>query len=62
MVVPTGGGVLLLLAASMMWPAGCSPEKRYRVLSFFFDGVPDPAEAAAIASGASLTAPPAARR
>jgi predicted CXXCH cytochrome family protein len=23
---------------------GCAPEKRYKVLSFFFDGVPNPAE------------------
>jgi predicted CXXCH cytochrome family protein len=35
---------LLLVAA--VW-AGCSIEKHYRILSFFFDGVPDPALIAA---------------
>jgi predicted CXXCH cytochrome family protein len=33
-------GVALVLAAIVA--GGCSAEKRYRVLSFFFDGVPDP--------------------
>src|SRR5512139_3378133 len=31
-------GILMTLLA-----AGCSPEARYRTLSFFFDGVPPPA-------------------
>ena len=33
-------GVAVMLAAVVA--GGCSSEKRYRVLSFFFDGVPDP--------------------
>jgi predicted CXXCH cytochrome family protein len=33
--------VLGMLAASVVW-LGCSPKKHYKVLSFFFDGVPDP--------------------
>ncbi len=32
--------VLVLLLASVL--AGCAPATRYRTLSFFFDGVPDP--------------------
>ena len=30
-----------LMLGAILW-AGCSPEKNYEVLSFFFDGVPDP--------------------
>jgi len=36
----TGIAALLVIAA-------CSPETRYRTLSFFFDGVPDPSKQAA---------------
>jgi predicted CXXCH cytochrome family protein len=42
--------VFLLLVASIIWP-GCSAEKHYKVLSFFFDGVPTPQERAAAAAG-----------
>lgn len=40
---------LLLIAgtAGMLAVAACSPETRYRTLSFFFDGVPDPARQSA---------------
>lgn len=44
---PRGGVVaalltaVLLLSATSQW-LGCTPEKHYKVLSFFFDGVPDP--------------------
>lgn len=31
----------LLLLATSQW-MGCSPERHYKTLSFFFDGVPDP--------------------
>lgn len=34
---------LMLLALSGLWLGmGCSPKKHYKLLSFFFDGVPDP--------------------
>jgi predicted CXXCH cytochrome family protein len=51
-------GVCLLLAGALLW-AGCgTPEQRYKTLSFFFDGVPDPVEQARLAealkSGGSL--------
>jgi len=41
------GRRLLWWLSLMLWLcvgtwAGCTPERRYRVLSFFFDGVPDP--------------------
>ena len=33
----------LVLLMTLIWSAGCgTPHERYRVLSFFFDGVPDP--------------------
>lgn len=32
---------MALVTASALW-FGCSPKKHYKVLSFFFDGVPDP--------------------
>ena len=31
---------ILCIALGSFW--GCSPQKRYQVLSFFFDGVPAP--------------------
>ncbi len=34
-------GVLLCLCAAGAW-VGCSVERNYKVLTFFFDGVPDP--------------------
>lgn len=34
-------GAALLLSATSQW-LGCTPQKHYKVLSFFFDGVPDP--------------------
>lgn len=37
---PVFYGLLLVLAIIMI--VGCTPERRYKVLSFFFDGVPDP--------------------
>jgi predicted CXXCH cytochrome family protein len=45
-------GVLLVVASSMLWP-GCTsdPQQRYRVLSFFFDGVPDPSLQATVDGG-----------
>jgi predicted CXXCH cytochrome family protein len=33
--------------AGLLAVSGCSPETRYRTLSLFFDGVPDPAKQAA---------------
>ncbi len=37
---PVLSGSLLLLAITLF--LGCTAERRYKVLSFFFDGVPDP--------------------
>ncbi|MHC4448399.1 MAG: cytochrome c3 family protein, partial [Planctomycetota bacterium] len=37
-------GVVAGIAAAALW-AGCSVEKHYALLSFFFDGVPDPSAA-----------------
>lgn len=34
-------GAMLLLVPAALW-AGCSAQTRYKVMSFFFDGVPDP--------------------
>src|SRR5689334_20334989 len=33
--------ILSCLAIACFW-AGCTAQKKYQVLSFFFDGVPDP--------------------
>jgi predicted CXXCH cytochrome family protein len=33
-----------VVVSSTMW-TGCSPQKHYKLLSFFFDGVPDPSQA-----------------
>lgn len=41
--------LLLMLCAG----AGCDPQARYRTLSFFFDGVPEPRTAAPAAGGAA---------
>jgi predicted CXXCH cytochrome family protein len=40
--------MLLLVVSSILWP-GCTsdPQKRYKILSFFFDGVPEPTETVA---------------
>jgi predicted CXXCH cytochrome family protein len=48
---------VLAASAALAWAAGCSsPEKKYQVLSFFFDGVPDPnAPAVARAGDAAAT-------
>lgn len=43
---------LALIMALSFWP-GCTPDKRYQVLSFFFDGVPDPS-LAKVPEGASV--------
>ncbi len=37
----------LMLLAGLLAAVGCSAESRYRTLSLFFDGVPDPAKQAA---------------
>lgn len=34
--------IIFLLYISLLFLSGCSPTTRYKVLSFFFDGVPDP--------------------
>ena len=36
--------LLMLSIAAMVAVSGCSPETRYKTLSFFFDGVPAPGE------------------
>jgi predicted CXXCH cytochrome family protein len=41
---------LLATVMTVLAIAGCSPETRYRTLSFFFDGVPNPDELAAPAA------------
>jgi predicted CXXCH cytochrome family protein len=47
-----------LVLGAIVW-SGCSPEKNYEVLSFFFDGVPDPnAPVLATATGAALRRSP----
>lgn len=47
----------LILLGAALW-SGCTTDRRYKVLSFFFDGVPDPAEqarlAAAMAAGGNV--------
>jgi predicted CXXCH cytochrome family protein len=50
------GGVVWLcaIAASLLW-AGCSIEKNYKTLSFFFDGVPDPEARARVAAAGGIT-------
>ena len=40
------------IGASVLW-AGCSVEKNYKLLSFFFDGVPDPSAPRIMASSGS---------
>jgi predicted CXXCH cytochrome family protein len=35
--------LLIVEIAALLVVSGCSPETRYHTLSFFFDGVPDPA-------------------
>ncbi|MFG0286306.1 MAG: cytochrome c3 family protein [Phycisphaerales bacterium JB039] len=45
-----------LLAPAFIW-SGCSPQRRFEVLSFFFDGVPDPS-APAFAAGQPLRESP----
>lgn len=53
---------VLLLAPLTAVFAACAPATRYKVLDFFFDGVPDPAappEAAAVPESASAQAAPA---
>lgn len=32
----------MLLALAVVFPAGCAPKTKYKVLSLFFDGVPEP--------------------
>jgi predicted CXXCH cytochrome family protein len=43
--------IALVVGSSVLW-LGCTSESRYRVLSFFFDGVPDPREQ--VATGGSV--------
>jgi predicted CXXCH cytochrome family protein len=51
-----------LLAAGLMAWAGCTPESRYRTLSYFFDGVPDPnAPASTRPGGGAYSGPGGAR-
>lgn len=54
-------GVAVLAIATLLAWGGCSVEKNYKVLSFFFDGVPEPAsvqrQAAAEREGGSRVIP-----
>jgi hypothetical protein len=34
--------LVALVVFAVIALAGCSPQRKYKVLSFFFDGVPDP--------------------
>lgn len=43
-----------VIACAALW-AGCSPETHYKMLSFFFDGVPDPNAPAGGAGDATLS-------
>ena len=43
---PAFGAALILASGALLW-AGCNVERDYKVLSFFFDGVPEPAGAVA---------------
>jgi predicted CXXCH cytochrome family protein len=60
-----GGSILALLTLAALaicfaaFELGCTAEKRYKVLSFFFDGVPDPnaPKVAVDSSGNPLTRP-----
>ncbi len=42
--------VLAIAACAISW-SGCAVEKNYKLLSFFFDGVPDPSKSRATPSG-----------
>lgn len=46
----SGAVVLVFLALSGLW-FGCSPKKHYKLLSFFFDGVPNPDDPQSSAAG-----------
>lgn len=45
-----GAGLVLGVGAALVW-SGCSIEKNYEALSFFFDGVPDPKAVRVTADG-----------
>ena len=53
--LPTIAALFLVLSAGL----GCAPVTRYRVLSFFFDGVPPPQGAVAPQTTGGKTVPPA---
>jgi predicted CXXCH cytochrome family protein len=42
----------MICAAAFLW-IGCSPEKHYKTLSIFFDGVPDPHAKTSAANGSA---------
>jgi predicted CXXCH cytochrome family protein len=42
----------MICAAAFLW-IGCSPEKHYKTLSIFFDGVPDPHAKTSAANGSN---------
>jgi predicted CXXCH cytochrome family protein len=42
--------------AGFAWVVGCTPERKYKVLSFFFDGVPDPNAPPVAAADSGATA------
>lgn len=52
-----GGRVLGLLLVGALLAGGCTAERRYRTLSFFFDGVPDPNAPVEEAAAPEPTAP-----
>jgi predicted CXXCH cytochrome family protein len=49
------GGAGVVAAAALVW-AGCSPERDYKTLSIFFDGVPDPRAKGSARGGLSADA------
>lgn len=50
----TAGGCVVIMVCSLVW-MGCSIEKHYSTLSFFFDGVPNPEAKARAAAAAGVT-------
>jgi len=50
-------GLLAILFLVLAWSGCGSPEDRYKVMSFFFDGVPKPGAGSADGAGRSARSP-----
>ena len=51
------GWMILAIGACALWSVSCSVETRYRVLTFFFEGVPRPGESPKKEAGATIENP-----